>query len=590
MNNIRKIKLLFSLVYKISPTYLFLVVLGSLFTSMQIFGNVIIPKYLIEELIGEQSIPKLLLYGGGIVVFNFIFGFINKTYTRILSVKNNYVSKKLMQEMSKKIMEIEYKNLEDPYYLDLKERAVFACNNQSAHIVLIRNLSSIISSSITLIGLVAIMFTLSYILVVILLSASLITILISALFKKYQNKFFQGIIPLNRRYGYYLGLSFENKLAKDIRLNDMSPMINKSVMKFNKSVNDEFKVFYRFQGLVIGLQKVLTIIQSGIVYLYVSLRVFTSKYGSKISLGDFTMYVTSAINFSQTFDKLFYDMFNFFLMLNYLDPFMEFMLLNEEKKIKARNILEEIKTIRFDNISFKYPKCDNYVLKDISFQINKGEKISIVGLNGAGKTTLVKLLSRLYQPTNGAIYINDINIFDYDYESYIKQISAVFQDYKLFAYSIYENITGNNNKVDISEIIKQVGLEEKVNELPNGLETLLNKNFDEDGIELSGGQAQKVAIARALYKKSSLVILDEPTSALDPLAEAEIYQHFNDLVTDKTAIYISHRMSSSVFCDKVLILDSGSVSDFDNHKNLMKKKNSLYYKLFDSQAKNYKLD
>ena len=198
----------------------------------------------------------------------------------------------------------------------------------------------------------------------------------------------------------------------------------------------------------------------------------------------------------------------------------------------------------------------------------------------------------MYHPISGTIYINGHDIFEYDYDSYMKCISTVFQDYKLFAFSIEENITcdaQNSNNEKAKKLIKDVGLEEKVNSLPNGISSLFGKAYDEDGIEMSGGQSQKVAIARALYKDASLVILDEPTSALDPLAEAEIYEHFNDLVGDKTAIYISHRMSSSVFCDKVLIIDGGKISDFDTHTNLMKKQDSLYYKLFISQAVNYQI-
>jgi ABC-type multidrug transport system fused ATPase/permease subunit len=588
----RKIKLLFSLIYKISPSYIFLVIFGSLLGSIQVLGNVIFPKLLIDELMGEANIKKIVFIAVGLVAFNFLIGFIIKTYKRLLEVRNAYVSRKLTEAMAKKIMDVEYKFLEDPYYLDLKERAVFACNNQGALSNIIRSTASAISGIITLIGLITIMLMLSYILVVILLLGSTITIIISWLFKKYQAKFFQGIIPLNRRYGYYLGLSLDQRFSKDIRLYNMGPMFNESVNKFNRLINDEFKKFYKFQGLVNGFQKVINAIQIGCVFLFVSLRVFTARYGRKISIGDFTMYVSSAISFANTFDKLFMDLFAVTLMLDFLDPFMEFMELKDASACKGKYILGDIETVEFKNLSFSYPKSDKMVLDDISFAFHKGEKISIVGLNGAGKTTLIKLLCRLYEPTKGRILINNIDIWDYDYDSYINKIAAVFQDFRLFAYSIKENIVGDasldQDKID--RIINQVGLDEKIRDLPKGLETALNKNYDEDGVELSGGQGQKVAIARALYKEASMVILDEPTSALDPLAEADIYKNFNDLVVDKTAIYISHRMSSSVFCDRVLIVDGGKVSDFDTHQNLMKKKDSLYYKLFNSQAENYQLD
>lgn len=230
------------------------------------------------------------------------------------------------------------------------------------------------------------------------------------------------------------------------------------------------------------------------------------------------------------------------------------------------------------------------VLNDISFEINKNEKISIVGLNGAGKTTIVKLLCRLYEATEGQIYINDIPINEYENHSYISLVSAVFQDYKLFSYSILDNIRPNISKEEAKEIATSVGIIDKIESLNNGFNSIIGKSYDKDGVEMSCGQRQKIAIARALAKDASLLIMDEPTSALDPLAEADIYENFNNLALNKTAIYISHRMSSSIFCDKILVLDGGVITDYDSHKNLMKNKESLYYKLFTSQSKNYNMD
>ena len=246
--------------------------------------------------------------------------------------------------------------------------------------------------------------------------------------------------------------------------------------------------------------------------------------------------------------------------------------------------------VELDNISKSFGI--DKILNNITLTINDGDRIGLLGLNGAGKSTLVKLICRMYQADSGEILVNGRNIYDYDYLSYMNVISAVFQDYKLFNFSIEENISCRETGADenrVNYLVEQVGMKEKIDELPEGIASRFGKEYDEEGVELSGGQGQKIAIARALYKKASMVILDEPASALDPIAEAEIYEKFNSLVEDKTAIYISHRMSSSVFCDKILIIDGGTVSDFDTHENLMKKTDSLYYKLFHSQAENYKL-
>ena len=187
------------------------------------------------------------------------------------------------------------------------------------------------------------------------------------------------------------------------------------------------------------------------------------------------------------------------------------------------------------------------------------------------------------------ILVNGKDIRGYEFHSYMKELAAVFQDYRLFAFGIDENISSRGAGEDeerVKQIASQVGLKEKLEELPQGIHTLLGKAYDVEGTELSGGQEQKIAIARALYKNASLIILDEPTSALDPLAEAEIYEKFNDLAGGKTAFYISHRMSSSVFCDKVLVIDGGRVVDFDSHERLMQKE-GLYKRMFEAQAENY---
>lgn len=594
MNNIKKLKMFFSLAWSISPMYILLLIFSTLVNSGQILVNVILPKFLIDELIGNQDVYSLILFGSAIVLSNLLFAFLSNTIKRVMEIKNMDIRLKMSQTMANKIMNVEYSYLENPYYLDLKERAVFAINNQSALENLINNIATGLKTFITIAGLVAIMFTLSWVLVLLLAISVLISLLIYRFFMKYQMNFFQEIIPINRKYGYYVGLCFNDKIQKDIRLYGMSKMLTDRVTHYNAEINSWFSAYYKKQGIYMGLYGVINDLQAALAYGYVALRVMTNLLGNKISLGSFTMYVTAAINFSTSTAEFGRSIITIMQMLGYLDPFMEFMSLpNESKQDGATTFTGEIKTIEFRNVSFKYPGSEKYVLHNISFDINKGEKISIVGLNGAGKTTLIKLICRLYHPTSGEILINGYNIFDYEHESYMRKIAAVFQDYKLFAFSIDENITCKEKDIDVDrtmEIIEDVGLKNKVDSLPNGISSLFGKAYDESGIEMSGGESQKIAIARALYKDASLIILDEPTSALDPLAEADIYENFNRMVGGKTAIYISHRMSSSVFCDKILIIEDGRVADYDSHTNLLEKKESLYYKLFNSQAVNYAID
>ena len=233
------------------------------------------------------------------------------------------------------------------------------------------------------------------------------------------------------------------------------------------------------------------------------------------------------------------------------------------------------------------------LFSEVTFAINETDKIALMGKNGAGKSTLVKLMTGLYKVDEGQILINGIPIDRFDKRELYSMFSVVFQDVNILAYTVEENVACKSSDIDrekVWSVLDKVGLGDKIRGFKKGLCQILLKIIDENGVELSGGENQKIAIARALYKDAALVILDEPTAALDPLAEAEIYEHFNTLVGGKTAIYISHRMSSSVFCDRILVIESGTVADFDTHKNLMEKKDSLYYKLFNSQAVNYQLN
>lgn len=588
MKNLDKIKHVMKLVWSISPAYFFLLIFNSLTFSGQILGNVILPKFLIDELMGSMDKDKLIFWVGSIVGCNLIFSFLKKTSKRLLDVKEKEIYWQIERAFAKKVMSVEYWHLEDPQYLDLKERASFAMQNQSAVSRLINDTINLLNHSITVIGLIVIMLQLSWILVVTLFVTLLFMLLIQGSFSNYQQKFFSELIPVNRKYGYYTDLVYEKIHHKDFRIYNMHKMMADTVTSYNLEINRWFTKFLRHVGLYMGLFQVVVVFQTVFAYGFVG----SQTLDGSISIGDLTMYVSSAINFSSSIMALGQAAISIFQMLGYLEPFVELMSVPDEAQCSGTKVLDKVRSIRFENVTFSYPKTDKKVLDNISFEIREGEKVSIVGLNGAGKSTVVKLLCRLYHPDSGTIYINDTDIFEYEHKSYLACIAAVFQDYKLFNFSIQENITCkpvgvDNEKVD--KILDEVEIKDKIDSLPKGIKTLFGKEYDSEGVEFSGGQSQKIAIARALYKDASLVILDEPTSALDPIAEAEIYENFNRMVGDKTAIYISHRMSSSVFCDRILVINNGHIEAYNTHKNLMEDREGLYYKLFNSQAVNYRV-
>lgn len=580
------------LAWSVSPLYIILLIVESVFKVAKNLLNIVLPMYLVNELTGERSAERLVLFAGLIVLNNVGMDLIEKLLRRFDSVQQEKTANGMMKLMSEKIMNLEYSYLETPKYLDLKERAVFAIYNQNAIANLIHIVFETLSRGATMVGMLAILATLGPVLIVVLMIGIVLMLLIYSKVSKDQMELQQEIIPINRRYGYYMNLGTEKETQKDIRLYNMAGMITGRTMQFAIDTCDMFDEIQKKMGKALGAMAAVSEGVSAFSYAYVGIRTLSTVFGPKLSLGQLTMYVSAAINFSQMVTQFGESVVGVIQFLGFLDPYMEFMALAEETMDGGKEpFVEPVETIEFRNVTFTYPSGEKPVLQDVSFAIRKGEKISIVGLNGAGKSTLVKLICRMYKADSGEILVNGKNIYDYDYMSYMHTISAVFQDYKLFNFTVEENITcrPDSDNEKIARLVEEVGLQEKIAELPLGIKSRFGKDYDKEGIELSGGQGQKIAIARALYKDASMVILDEPASALDPMAEAEIYEKFNSLVEDKTAIYISHRMSSSVFCDKILIIDGGKVADFDTHENLMKKQDSLYYKLFMSQAENYSL-
>jgi ATP-binding cassette subfamily B protein/ATP-binding cassette subfamily C protein len=245
-------------------------------------------------------------------------------------------------------------------------------------------------------------------------------------------------------------------------------------------------------------------------------------------------------------------------------------------------------TIEFRHVSYRYPGSNIYALEDVNVVIHPGEKLLIVGENGAGKTTFIKLLTRLYDPTDGEILLDGTNIREIDYDWYMDLFSAVFQDFKLFPFSLKENIAIEQpeNPQHVENILRNIGFGRRLDQLPKGLDTEITKVFDEMGFEPSGGEGQKISLARALYKNTDFVILDEPTAALDPRAEFELYQNFSELVDGKTAVFISHRMGSAKFCDMIAVFSKGKIVEYGSHDALIKQ-SGMYSEYYKMQAEQY---
>ena len=309
-----------------------------------------------------------------------------------------------------------------------------------------------------------------------------------------------------------------------------------------------------------------------------------------ITIANFTMYVNAIATFTDSMNNVIdsiNDIRQFSIYFASVEKY-----LNLPSKIVTGNenykMPEKIEKIEFQNVSFKYNGTDRWALKNINCVFNGNEKVSIVGENGAGKSTFIKLICRLYEPSEGCILLNGVDIRKYQYSEYVKKISAIFQDFQLFSIRLDENIS-LSEKIDENEmysILEHLGLLEKIKNLPKSIKSRIHKDFDEEGFEPSGGIAQKIAISRAIYKDAPIIILDEPTAALDPRAEFEIYERFNELTNHKLAFYISHRLSSSRFCDKILVFKEGQLIEHGTHEELINAQ-SVYYELYNMQSRYY---
>lgn len=402
---------------------------------------------------------------------------------------------------------------------------------------------------------------------------------------------FNRLSKVNRLFGYFGWTIVDFRYGKDVRLYDAKDMLVNRWRKNSQVSNDAWK----WQGDTGFKYKKYSVLARTLMNLALYMYTGMLVVAAKITIGIFTQIIEASGALDSTLNGLIWNIQELIKKCNYAYEYVVFMEYPEAIEKNHDAVKDGLHTIEFRHVSFAYPNTDKLILDDINITINPGEKLSIVGLNGAGKTTFIKLLCRLYDPTAGQILMDGKDVKEYDYQEYMKQFAPVFQDFKLFGFSIGENIlqkdaserTEEDNK-KLNELMKLVELDGLIEKNKNGIDTLVFTIFDEEGIEPSGGEQQKIAIARALQKDAPVIILDEPTSALDPVAEYEIYRQFHTLVGNKTAFYISHRLSSCRFCDRIAVFSDGKIAEYGNHDSLIKIPEGIYAKMFEAQAQYYR--
>ncbi|MFM1524140.1 MULTISPECIES: ABC transporter ATP-binding protein [Helcococcus] len=571
--------------WNIDKKYFLFLFLNIIFNTAVTISTMYLPALIIDMVMNKKSFNEIIIIALTFYLGLYFIRQISEFITMKLSKLDTFIAKMLESKISEKALTIKYKELEKPATLDLIQRSEMPISWGIINFTL-EAIQNILKAVFAIVSLIAILFYYSVTYTIILSTVLIVSSFIGILFRKKRDVIMQENVPVNRKFSYFFGNALEDKHQKEFRIYKLSNLWKEKIDFFNNQVFEWIKKLTYNESVTSVVEVISTTLITFIAIAFNAIRLLSDKFGPIISIGQFTLIYNSTNTIAEEVKNIARSISTFNMATAHLTPWNDFLEL-ENDKFNGTIETSEFETLEFRNVTFTYPNTDRIILDDVSFKINKGEKISIVGLNNAGKSTIVKLICKFFTPDSGEILWNGVNIYDIEEESYIKQISAVFQDFKLFPYTIFENIMPHENNRDKAiKSLEQVNMLEAVNKLEKGIDTYLDKTLEENATNFSGGQNQKLAIARAINKGGSLMILDEPTAALDPIAESEIFEKFASLTENKTSIFISHRMSSSTFSDKVLLLDGGKIVGFDSHKNLMQGHN-LYRELFEAQAQNY---
>lgn len=593
INNMQLENLLLSLkeICYYDKRLLFILLADIIINALLPFPNIILSGRIVDSIATGEDFLLVVFYVSLLFATNYFFTAINTFLSKSREYLFIKLTNKLDNEINQKCMNIDFEHFNDSSIQDrilLINQAVRGNNFFTS----LTTVFETISRFITLVGIVFIMTTLN----VWLLAIALVVIVLQALLHyirlKYDRKYKADSINDQRNIGYVSQLAKDIKSKKDIVMFDMSEYILKKIESFQQAMLVFDKRRIQVGGFIEMAIYTLSIAFQISAYILIGINAFNRT----ISIGDFTMGIASLINFMSASSFVATNIINFNDSFFYIKQYKSFQKFKSKYNAISDITINDIDLnnieIEFRNVSFRYPNSTSFVLKNINLTIKNKERLAIVGFNGAGKTSFALLLTRMYDPTEGSILLNGIDIRSINYRDYIKIFSAVNQDFSLLAFSLLNNIamtdTATQGERDaITELFHKNGMTERLKKMYRGLDTPVTKTLSASGVDLSGGERQKVAIIRALYKDSPVLILDEPTSALDPVAEYEIYQKFAEMSEDKLTIFISHRIYSTRFCDKIAVFSKGEIVEYGTFEELQEQK-GLYYDFFQKQAEYFK--
>ena len=588
---------------KILPTYVPYLIAGSITSCVLPYFPLYMSAEIVNELAGSCDLQRLLILAAITVVGTFALSVLNRFLTGKLETLKRISYARHEAYLFDAENHFQYEHLENPEVVLTRNKITSVMNATAAGLQnilfqmddILRNLMNVVVSvalTVSLFQTAAGNFTGFFafvnshwavlILIAVIAANAILSVKLSTRSITEINEAISELAPQNN-------LMFAHMEAKGTDMH---------IFKLNRiSLSDWAKYMLRPKWIVsyekamtnqaIGA-KLLNLMVKIVVFIFTAVKAWIGVIG----IGNFILYQGTVQKFVDSLSELGISIGELRNNNQYLEETFSYLEMpnNMYKGTLAVEKRDDIDyEIEFRDVSFKYPRSDEWVLRHVNMKFKIGDKLAIVGENGSGKTTFIKLLCRLYDPTEGKILLNGIDITRYRYDEYMGLFSVAFQDYTLFAFSIAQNVAASD-KIDEAKVLdclNRVGLGEKVAGLPNGIHTNIGRDYENDGVDFSGGELQKIALARALYKDAPFMILDEPTAALDPIAEAEVYARFNDIASDKTSVFISHRLSSCKFCDAIAVFQNGEIVQLGSHDELVAQVNGKYYELWHAQAQYY---
>ena len=600
----------YRVLYSLIPGFLPVTAIRAVFGALLPLINIVMSAIIINALTEKRALQYVLFLSVLTAVLNFVAQVIMRIMGRISSYLSVNIWNIYEKPLNEKQQQMDFEHIENPTTRLLRQKLhTFRNTNGNGILPLYWLFESLLTNLFTVVFSIGVFASVFFVkssatesvwgfvntswfgvlfILLVLGNAALGMLIISKSNKKLYDVLKGFHFPNMIGQFFFDKLLSKYQMGKDIKIYNLKTSISHSLDDIISSGHSVVESWQKVESRYRSLGDISSNFLSALVYVFVAAKAALGNLG----IGSIVQFVGGITRFNAGLTGLVDNMAQLFSNVEALNLYFEF--LDMPNKIYHGTLPVEKRRdyeyeLEFHDVSFKYPGSNEYALKHLNLKLNIGQRLAVVGMNGSGKTTMIKLLCRLYDPTEGCITLNDIDIKKYDYNEYMRIFGVVFQDFKLFSFSLGQNVAAAI-KVDVKKAescLIKAGFGERLKEMPKGLDTCLYKDFVEDGVEISGGEAQKITLARALYKDAPFVILDEPTAALDPIAEFEVYSKMNEIVGDKTAVFISHRLSSCRFCHDIAVFHEGELIQRGSHDELISDMGSKYYELWTAQAQYY---